>query len=195
MPAPLDNGSRLEVVRRHQQGESLRAISEMLRLSYHTVKKVWQHWTRTGKVEPNYERAQQRGTRRYGDVYPLAVRLKRDHPRWGGQLIWLELRQQNPRLALPGVRTLQRWFREAGVQRAGTLRVAQEGFVKRGKAVHQVWAVDAKENIRLADGSGVSWLIVSDEASGAILHTTVFPPPVVESGGSVSGSRQSEDGV
>lgn len=189
MPAPLENGSRLEIVGRHQQGESLRSISDSLGISYHTVKKVWQHWSRHGKVEPNYERVRERGTRRYETAYALAVGLKREHPRWGGQLIWLELRRQHPHLALPGVRTLQRWFREAGVQRSATLKVAREPFVKRGKAVHQVWAVDAKENLRLADGSGVSWLIISDEASGAILQTEVFPPPVVESGRGRGGSK------
>jgi hypothetical protein len=36
-----------------------------------------------------------------------------------------------------------------------------------------VWAVDAKEQIRLADGTWGSWLVVSDEASGAILSTAV----------------------
>jgi hypothetical protein len=42
--------------------------------------------------------------------------------------------------------------------------------------VHQVWAVDAKEQMRLKDGSAASWLVVTDEGSGAILDAQAFPP-------------------
>jgi len=62
--------------------------------------------------------------------------------------------------------------------------------VGRGQAVHDVWAVDAKEAMALADGSHASWLVVSDEASGAVLHTEVFPPPALDPGERDSGSGQ-----
>jgi hypothetical protein len=70
--------------------------------------------------------------------------------------------------ALPSQRTLQTWFRQVGLNRTASVRHSVES-VKGGQTVHEVWAVDAKELIPLASGERVSWLTVTDEASGAIL--------------------------
>ena len=50
--------------------------------------------------------------------------------------------------------------------------------------------MDAKEHIKLASGNEVSWLLISDEKSGAQLDATVFPPGSLDDGsgtGSASG--------
>jgi hypothetical protein len=174
MPAPLAVEIRREIVKRHQAGESLKAISQDMRLPYETTRKIWRHWRKYGKLSANYEQAKRRGTRRYTDVYALAIEMKRDHPKWGAQLIRLKLEARHE--DLPSVRTLQRWFREAGVSRSPKASKKRSEYVKRGQAVHEVWAVDAKERMRLADGSSACWLVVTDEASGAILGTQSFPP-------------------
>lgn len=180
MLGPTETARRLAIVERHQKGESLRSISEELHMSYETVKKLWRHWQHKGAVEPNYEKAKQRGTRQYAEVQGLAIELKKQHPRWGAQLILMEMQQAHPQLALPGVRTLQRWFVEAGINHSRQVKQQRVMSVKRGQSVHQVWAVDAKENMVLQDGNGVSWLMVSDEASGAILQSEVFPLPAMD---------------
>lgn len=179
MPGPIENQIRETIVRRHQSGETLRSISEELKLSYETVKHLWQHWLKTGHIEPNYERAKIRGTRQFQAIYGQVIQLKRDHPRWGAQLIQVEL-QKAGITALPSVRTIQRWFREAGVNRSTSIQQQRIKTVQRGQQVHEVWAVDAKEAIRLADGSWASWLVMTDEASGAVLTTHVFPPPELD---------------
>lgn len=46
----------------------------------------------------------------------------------------------------------------------------------RGKAPHNIWEMDSREAIQLASGEKVSWLLVSDEASGAVLGGEIFPP-------------------
>jgi len=74
------------------------------------------------------------------------------------------------------VRTIQRWFREAGVNRSANIQQQRVKTVQRGQQVHEVWAVDAKEAMHLEDGSWASWLVITDEASGAVLTTHVFPP-------------------
>ena len=175
MPSPIANPIREAIVQRHQKGESLRSISDELNLSYETVKNVWQHWSKTGRIEPNYQQAKTRGTRQFQVRYEQAIQLKRDHPRWGAQLIQLELDSLSE-ARLPSIRTLQRWFREAGVSRSATIHQQRVKTVQRGQTVHQVWAVDAKEAIQLQDGSWASWLVITEEASGAILTTSVFPP-------------------
>lgn len=187
MPAPIENARRIEIVQRHEQGESLRSISDEMGMSYETVKHLWQHWRREGRIEPNYEQSRRRGTRRYGKVYEAAVEMKRAHRRWGAPLIRLKLADDGLS-PVPSVRTLQRWFREAQVSRKVSQRQAREPRVQRGQKVHQVWAVDAKEQMQLADGSWASWLVVSDEASGAVLNTEVFPPADLDASGSHGGA-------
>jgi hypothetical protein len=46
--------------------------------------------------------------------------------------------------------------------------------------------MDAKEQIRLADGSEVSWLALSDEKSGAIIAGEIFFPGEMGKGGTES---------
>jgi len=175
MPSPIANSIRETIVERRQKGESLWSISSELKLSYETVKHLWQHWLKTGRIEPNYQQAKRRGTRQFQEIYEQAIQMKREHPRWGAQLIRLELENLSD-TRLPSVRTLQRWFREAGVSRSASIQQQRVKSVQRGQTVHQVWAVDAKEAIWLQDGSWASWLIITDEASGALLTTSVFPP-------------------
>ena len=59
----------------------------------------------------------------------------------------------------------------------GTPRFAE--FVSRpsDRAMpHNIWQVDAKENLRLADSSEACYLTITDEHSGAGLEGLVFPP-------------------
>src|SRR5262249_4540067 len=47
---------------------------------------------------------------------------------------------------------------------------------------HEIWQVDAVEDVPLATGQRICWLTVTDEVSGAILATEVSPPPQVGTG-------------
>jgi len=178
MPAPVANEIRREIVKRHEAGESLKAISGDMGVPYETTRKIWRHWRTYGKLSANYEQAKKRGTRRYTDVYAIAIEMKRTHPKWGAQLIRVKLAASH--VDLPSVRTLQRWFREAEVSRSPKASRKRSEYVKRGQVVHEVWAVDAKERMRLADGSSACWLVATDEASGAILGTQSFPPVALD---------------
>jgi hypothetical protein len=126
-------------------------------------------------------------------VVERAVQLKKEHGRWGAGLIRLMLRDEFEADEIPSERSLQRWFRQAGVGRAPTTQ-HRTPYVKRGQEVHEVWAIDAKEKVKLADGSYASWLTISDEASGAILHVEAFPPQALEPDRSASGPSVSASG-
>jgi hypothetical protein len=159
-------------------------------MSYDSVRAIWRHWEREGKLAPNYEACSQRGPRKPVAIVQRALALKRDHPRWGAGLIRVLLSDEVDMEEIPSARSLQRWFRQAGLGRAPTVQ-RRTPVVKRGQEVHEVWAVDAKERIRLADGSQVSWLAISDEASGAILHAAGFPPQALESHRTAGGPAES----
>ena len=61
--------------------------------------------------------------------------------------------------------------------------------------MHEVWEMDAKERMRLLDGSGASTLAVTDEASGALLAAVVFPPVSLDPGGGGEGPSGAAGGV
>ncbi len=100
--------------------------------------------------------------------------LRREHPSWGALLIRVFLKQHWPKQRLPSERTLQRWFHQAGLGPAPRGRRPKEAR-RRARRPHEIWQMDAAEEIALQNGQRVSWLRLTDEFSGAVLHTTVFP--------------------
>jgi transposase len=182
MPAALPINLREEIVERRQRKESYRHISEEMGISYATVRSIWQHWKKHGQLAPNYEACRKTGPRKPQAVYEAALALREEHRRWGAGIIRLHLLERFNEEDVPAERTLQSWFRQAGLNRTPANQQPREQ-VPRGQEVHAVWAVDAKEKMKLADGSGASWLTITDEASGAILDAEAFSPLSLEPGG------------
>lgn len=186
MPAAKTLQQRREIVARRQRGESLAAIARALDVSYGAVRNIYRRFEETGQLGPNYERCRHTSVRKDSAIYERAVALKRAHPTWGAGLIWVELADEFAEAQLPSVRTLQRWFRRAGVQSVRREQVASVS-VKRGKRPHEVWAVDAKEQVELADGTRASWLTITDEGSGAMLDASLFPHQALDNHRPVAG--------
>ena len=182
MPGAIPRPTREEIVRRHEQGESLSWIAEDLGLSFWTVRKVWRRYRDEGEsgLTPRYDRCGRHGLRFERKVHRAALWLKRLHPRWGATLIRTILQDRWPEMAVPSERTLQRWWQEAGLNRRPQRQVRMNHA--RSKEPHEVWQIDAVEGRRLASGAVVSWMTVQDEYTGAILETAVFPPQADQRG-------------
>jgi hypothetical protein len=99
--------------------------------------------------------------------------MRRAHPSWGAPLIRLFLCERPSLRPLPAPRTLQRWFRAAGLAPAPRGRRPGQP-ARRATAPHQVWQMDAAERVPLADGSRVCWLRLADELTGAVIASVVF---------------------
>jgi hypothetical protein len=160
MGRPVPMPTREQIVHRHEAGESLRTIAADVERSPATVRRRYRDHGWEG-LAPNYAACGLKGPQCSARIYRGAVWLKRAHPKWGARLIRMLLAEKWPQAYMPHERTLQRWFRQAGLQR----RRGQQPhrYHGRGEAPHGVWAIDAKENIRLASGARVSWLIIRDE--------------------------------
>lgn len=180
MPAAIPNQQRREIVDSREAGESFVSIAQRLKLSYQGVRQIYHRYVQTGCLTPAYDRCAHKEVRHDPALYQQAIALKAAHPGWGAGLIGVELRAAFQESELPSRRTLQRWFRRGKVQRQPRERVAKV-TVRRGQVVHEVWAMDAKEQIRLGDGSYASWLTITDEASGGVLDARLFPPQALES--------------
>ena len=194
MPAALPLPTRSAIVERRQQGMAFRQIATELQTPYASVRQVWHHWQQRGTLQPNSAACAHPGPRKPEAVYAAAVDLKRQHPRWGAVVIRLELLQRFAETEVPAVRTLQTWFRQAGVNRRRR-PVSVQASVARGREVHDGWAVDAKEQMTLGDGSGASWLTITDETSGAILQATAFPPRPLDTGAAATGAADVATGL
>jgi transposase len=188
MPAPLPFALRQQIVHRHQQGETLVAIAQDLNHPLSTVRDWWRRFRDQGEagLQTHYDRCGPRAPKTAPAAYQAALALKRAHPTWGAGLIRLQVQHQFPTEPWPKVRQLQRWFQQAGLQppRAKRPPVPRQ----RAQQAHDVWQVDAKEGMHLADGTPTSVLTVTDEATGAILAVTPFPPVSLEPGAAAGGA-------
>jgi transposase len=187
MPAALPLPRRQQIVALRQAGLSLPAIAQQLQLAPATVRDWWHRYRDQGEtgLQTHYDRCGPRAARTAPLVQQAVLTLRREHPTWGAGLIRLETKKQFPDQPLPTVRQIQRWFRAAGLQPPRAKRPPVER--QRGSEPHQVWQIDAKEQLRLADGSGTSVLTVTDEASGALLGVVPFPPVSLEPSGRAPG--------
>jgi len=177
MPAPIPTPLRRLIRLRAGRGETAAAIARALRLSPRTVRHLLQRWRDPANpLEPAYKP----GSGRPASDHPLRARalaLRQQHPTWGAGYIRVRLAEENETAALPSERTLQRWFRREGLSpAAGGRRPADGKSAGRAAASHDTWQMDAAEQLRTADGQGVSWLRLVDEHTGAFLGTSLFPP-------------------
>jgi hypothetical protein len=174
-PTPIP--VRQKLLERTLAGDSTATLAAAFNLCPRTVRHLRRRFRQRGAdaVRPDY-RAPERLPHAFpAEVREAALALRREHPTWGAVLIWIALGERRPRRPRPSPRTLQRWFRGAGLGPAPRpLRPHRR--TPRADAPHRIWQVDASEHIALADGEQVCWLRVVDEATGAVLGTAVFPP-------------------
>lgn len=176
MPQAVPQPIREQIVSRRLAGEALTEIAEALELPYRTVRGLWRRYRVRGEegLVPDYQRCARPGPHFAAAVYEAGLQMKREHPRWGATMILVQLGQLFPEEPLPKRRTLQEWFQRAGLS-PGRSRSPSVN-PQRGKTAHEVWQLDAKEEMHLADGSSSVALSVMDEATGAVLGVALFPP-------------------
>jgi hypothetical protein len=176
MPRAVPRPIRELIVQRHQEGEALHAIAQDLAQPFYTVRRVWRRFRDRGEagLAPDYARCAHATSPAHPLIVRAAVSLKRWHPGWGAGLIRVLLQQKWPDLPVPSERTLQRWWARALPPPPGEEKPAENPW--RASHPHLRWQADAKERIVLADGSQACWLEITDEATGAVLDTVVFPP-------------------
>jgi hypothetical protein len=107
------------------------------------------------------------------ELVDFALSLRQLHPRWGAGMLRVQLARRFPAATLPHPRTIQRWLRQAALPTAPPGR--KHAPRRRATVAHETWQVDASDQMRLASGEALSWLRLTDEHSGAILLTGVFP--------------------
>jgi hypothetical protein len=191
MPKPVPFPIRQKLWERAQQEESPASLAAAFDLPLRTVRHLLRRVRQRGETglatdyrpPPLPAHAKSEAIRRS----VLAKRL--EHPAWGAGIIRVALAEDRPEVDWPHVRTMQRWFRRAGLGPAPSGR-RQGRSRNRATRPHQTWQIDACEQVGLKDGGKVSWLRAVDEATGAVLGTVVFPPWLLDPGGPSSDPGQ-----
>ena len=160
-----------------QQRADPRNVVVQFRVSLRTVRRLWARFEQRGQkgLMPDYEHCGvQQAAATPLEVVDQICQTRRAHPRWGSQMIRLELESQ---AAMPCSRTVRRHLHKAGLQPAvaGRPLASDRPRVPRAQRPHQGWQTDAAEELRLQGERRACWLRFVDECSGAFLSTLVFP--------------------
>jgi len=175
MGLAIDIATRNLIIEQRKRGHSFIKISSDLKVGYTTVRNIWQRYLIKGEagLVPDYKNCGKASIESNMTFYRGSLWLKRLHPQWGAPLILLKLKQRYGVEEAPSARTLQRWFRNSQLntprQRKNNPKIG------RSKATHNIWQVDAKEQMTIANGEKICYLTIVDEHSGAWLEAPVFP--------------------
>ena len=178
---------RESILSHRKEGYSMLEISKKLSISYNSVRTLCHRYAARNPIEsghkdallPHYDQCGPQEKLYSPAVIEAALALKRLHPRWGAPRLRLPLetemrsKESERAEAIPSIRTLERWFRENNLVKPK--RQTGEPRIGRARAVHNIWEVDAKEQLELLDGQATCYLTMVDEKSGAWLASPVFP--------------------
>lgn len=186
MGAAISITTRRQIIEGYRSGRSKLSLSQEFQVSYGSVQTLCRRVEADGELglQPRYQNCGGNTERSDRLIVRAACWLKRRHPKWGAPLIRLLLQKRYPDKAIASARTMQKWFAAKALNRprSKTPKAAKQW----ADHVHQIWQVDAKEKQRLADGTAVCWLTVTDERSTAVLAAPVFPPRADLSGPAAS---------
>ena len=162
-----------------QRGVSNAAVAERFGLPSRTVRRLATRFRERGDagVRPSYV-AKPINARAFLDaVKESFVALRRAHPTWGSGYLRLRWSEAHPHERVPSDRSIRAWLAAAGCTPPPRRRPPSSKT--RAAAAHDVWQMDAADQMTLGGGQGASWLRLVDEKSGAVLKTAVFPPTVL----------------
>lgn len=193
MPAPLSLKLRERIHARFLDDACPAAIARELRLNPRTVRNFCSRLRKLGEaaLKTSYQ-APPIATP--SAILEQALLLHHDHPSWGAEFVLHKLEGLCPDVELPSARTLQRWFRRHDLPAALPGR-KPASVGPTAERPHEVWQMDAVEQLRLQTSDQVSWLRWVDECSGATLGTVVFPLRNVRRGSGARGARRSAPAI
>ncbi len=181
MPQPVPLPIRQRLFTLAQRGWTAGRIAQHLQVPVRTVRHLLQRFRHhSDNLAPHYRP----GSGRPAVAHPahdFVLALRQQHPPWGAGYIRVQLRRTQPQLPLPSERTLQRGLRQQQTPPpCGGIRPAI--CLDKAAGPHEVWQIDAAEQLPLQNGQGARWLRLVDECTGAFLGTAVFPPTLLDAG-------------
>ncbi len=167
---------RQNIIAAHQAGQAISSIAREFGVGRTTVYALIGCYQSSGEagLAPRYGNCGKERPPVQDFIYRAVRCMKHWHPKWGAEKIHAHLLLLRPSLELPHPRTMYRWFRWNGQTppRSQVPRAPRQWAAQ----LHEGWQIDAKEEIRTADGQWQCWLNITDEHSGTVIDPPVFPP-------------------
>jgi hypothetical protein len=184
---PLSAEEQAYLTRRKASGATHQAVANELGCARETVRKHWRR-QRHGRVAAKRGRPKRGVLSSYpADVRAKAIALKQAHPHWGPANVRVELQTglELKEADLPSPARLAALFKAecpeaVQAHQRGLFRQVPPGSVHQP---HQRWQLDAKESVRLTDGTQVSVLEARDPAGGLMIMSQVWVTPSAGGGG------------
>ena len=173
-PPPTPEPIRQSISDLHRAGLSTKAIARVLRLPDRTVRRLVRRFRQRQSLQPDYRNAGRPPSPRFLELREQVLALRRLHPPWGAGRILVQLLRCCAIRPLPNAATVRRWLRQAGL---APPKPADTQRVPHATEPHQIWQMDAAEQVPLRTPQRVCWLRLVDEASGAVLFSRVFAQP------------------
>lgn len=177
------HAQRVAMIEQHLQGQSLESIAQQMHLNRYTVRHWWRQYQQQGwsGLLPKGTGRPKTGAGSSFDplVKYVALRLRREHPGWGLDVLLLALsrRASLAGRSLPSRSALYNYLRPFYARFRPGRRLATtkpQAVVQPVTAVHQRWQMDFKGKESIPPEGQVSPWLVCDEFSGAPLASVIY---------------------
>ena len=174
MGKALSLSKRHRIVKDWQSIGNYAEVARKHKVAYQTVRRLCKRFEQEGKsgIQSRYINCGPKEIKSDALINRASLWLKRLHPDWGAPFILTKLRERYFDRKIPSERTLQNWFRAAGLNLPKTKEPREEK--QWAEQVHDVWQVDGKEEQKLQNGDPACWLTVVDEHSGSLIAAPAF---------------------
>lgn len=170
---------REHVIQLHGQGISMRQIASQTGMNYNTVQSIVKRYKSHGQAgfQLRYDQCGRKRTYESERSYRLVRLYKRYHPSWGVGYILMKIKEKYPDLPLCVSRVYERRLKVSHLlSMPRNPPMATVYRAERAILPHDVWQIDAKEQITTLDGQPACYLTITDEKTGGALEARVFPP-------------------
>jgi Helix-turn-helix domain len=177
MPQSISMAVRQSIIEQYNQGEKISNIATEFKISRESIYTLINRFSTEGEdgLKPKYDNCGKLPPDEKDFIYRAVRCLRTWHSTWGSEKIRAEMSRMRPDLSLPHYRTFVRWFHLTG-QLEITLRTSLPPVKdKLAQKLHEVWQIDAKEEMKTQDGNKQCWLNITDEYSGTVMSPPVFP--------------------
>jgi len=171
MAHPIPYDYRKQIVKLRQSGKTYSFIASTLGYSLKSVKRIWYAYQERGEkaLHTNYHNSGRKS------IFSRSIRAQIIEIKDGDQgapYVRSKLLLQNVSEAIPHERTIQRWWKQQGIERPKGNPKRKSNWTK--EPCHTL-QIDGKGYVKLKNGDQVSWIKIADEATGSDLHTQLFP--------------------
>jgi hypothetical protein len=176
MPQPVSMAVRQSIIDRYLKDEKICVIAQDLEVSRGTVYALINRHKSQGDegLKTSYAPCGKKPPSEQEFIYRAVRMMRHYHPKWGAEKIRAEITLLRPQLELPHCRTFNRWFHKTGQLDIALKSSLPKEQAKLAKRLHEIWQVDAKEEMKIANGTKQCWLNITDEFSGTVISPPVF---------------------